>query len=486
MTVRFNEEQMRAFTRASMDTSPLHTSDDYARKTPFGERLVYGSLAVAACLAHVTLPAGKSPATVRADYKGPMVLDVDYALQVSQDRSGEVRAVLSDGSVPVLRLRLQVREGAPRVAELVETGTAPRTESRPTSEGLWAGLHFQGAYGPGRKEYLHLLELLGLDRRMWGDGLLVAVLCGSYVSGMEIPGDAGASAAFQAEILDSCVEQPSAFAVTLAGYDARFGRVESGFTLSQYARGSVVAVVRPPLSQVTAPAIPENLARYAGKTALVIGASRGLGAALALGLAAEGCAVMGTYFRSRDEAAAVADIGRGLTGRLLMEQGDAADPNWCAAVRERIKADFGKLDLLVLSAAPAILPLRVEEAHFARIQAYLQKGFAVAGVPLAHLLEMVSASKGAVLFISAATVEQPPALWPHYVALKSALEGMMHAAAAEHPAVRFWIARPGKMETDLVNTPLGRLDAEQPGTVARRILECLARDASSGAVHFCA
>jgi NAD(P)-dependent dehydrogenase (short-subunit alcohol dehydrogenase family) len=169
-----------------------------------------------------------------------------------------------------------------------------------------------------------------------------------------------------------------------------------------------------------------------------------------------------------------------------MEQGDAADPQWCAAIRERIKADFGKLDLLVLSAAPPIRPLRVEEAHFGRIQAYLQKGFALAGVPLANLLELVSASNGAVLAISSAAVEQPPALWPHYVALKSAVEGLVRGAAAEYPGVRFWIARPGKIETDLINTPLGRLDAELPATVARRILECVTRDVSPGAVQFCA
>jgi NAD(P)-dependent dehydrogenase (short-subunit alcohol dehydrogenase family) len=175
--------------------------------------------------------------------------------------------------------------------------------------------------------------------------------------------------------------------------------------------------------------------------------------------------------RSEDEAKAVAECAAGLPGRIILEQGDASDPGWCAALRERIRNTYGRLDLLVLSAAPAILPLRVEEAHYSRVQTYLQKGFALVAAPLACFLETVDESQGSVLLVSAAAIERPPGGWPHYAALKGAAEGLVRAAAADHPHVTFRIARPDRIATDLTNTPLGRMDAEEPAAVARRILD---------------
>jgi len=489
MAIRFTEEHLRGFTAASMDTSPLHTSESYARKTPFGERLVYGSLAVAACLGRLSLPAGKAPSGIRVEYKGPIVLGVDYSLQVIEEEAGTVRVLLMDGTVPAVRIRLFLRDGSPRMVELPETGVASRTESRSNSEGFVPGLRCRGRYAPPRAAYSELLQLLDLDRGRWGDELAIAVLCGSYLSGMEIPGESGASAGLQA-VLESPMGLPCDYEIELESHDPRFGRVESRFTLrgegGVYAAGKVLGIVRPSLAKIAAPAARTDPPRYAGKTALVIGASRGLGAAMALDLAAQGCTVVGGYFRSGEDAAVVEQAGGALAGRLTMEHGDASQPQWCSQIKERLQSEFGRLDLLVLNAAPAILPLRVEMMHFARIQWYLQKGFALVGVPLSSLLDLVSASEGSVLLISSAAVENPPAVWPHYAALKGAAEGLVRAAAADHSKVRFSIARPAKIATDLINTPLGRMDAEQPSTVARRILDHVAEYAQPGTVYLCA
>jgi NAD(P)-dependent dehydrogenase (short-subunit alcohol dehydrogenase family) len=478
MAMRFGEEHLRAFELASMDTSPLHTSESYARKTAFGERLVYGSLAVAACLARLPLPEGKVTSAIRVEYKGAMVLHVDYRLAVIEQSPGTIRAVLLDGTVPVMRVRLQLRDGVPRQAELPEAGIASRNQSRRNCEGFVPGMKFQGSYAPPRAAYLELLELIGLDRARWGDAVIIAVLCGGYLSGMEIPGESGASAALQADV-EPQVELPCAYEIELDSYDTRFGRVASRFSLGRFAHGKLTAMVRPRLAQIVAPARAASQ-RFAGKTALVIGASRGLGAALALELASEGCTVVGAYARSTDDAAAIAKASG---GTVRMEQGDASDPQWCAALRERMQAEFGGVDLLVLNAAPAILPLRVEEAHLGRIQNFVHQGFGLVAAPLASFLDLVDAAAGSVVLISAAAMERPAAAVPHYVALKGAVEGLVQAAAADHPKVRFTIARPERIATDLTNTPLGRMDAEEPATVARRLVDAVA-GSTPGAVQF--
>jgi NAD(P)-dependent dehydrogenase (short-subunit alcohol dehydrogenase family) len=490
LTIRFREEHLHKFRDASWDVNPLHLSEAYAWKTPFGERVVYGVLGLTACLGQIKPPAGRVPSAVRIDFKAALALNVDYTLQVKWEPSGHLRASLMDGSAAAMRIHLQFRDGAPELADLPDSGTAPRDSARQLShQDLRPGIAFQGRYSPGRAEYQALLDLCPFDRRAWGDALPLAVLCTSYLTGMELPGESASYSGLRAEILSSPAALPFDFEVALESLDDTFGLLQSRFTLhgnaGVWAQGEISAIARAPIARRHAIAPASGPARFAGKTAVLIGASRGLGAAMALELAAEGCRVIGVYSRSAGEADAVTQAGSGLPGSLEMRQADASDPQAVATLKERIKAEFGRLDLLICNAAPSIQPLRIEEACYSRIQAYLQQGFALAAAPLASLLEVVAASQGGVLMISSSAVENPPAIWPHYAALKGAVEGLARAAAAAHPKVRFWIARPNKIETDLINTPMGRLGSEKPDTVARRILTFVAENDAPGAVHIC-
>src|SRR4030095_2282945 len=94
--------------------------------------------------------------------------------------------------------------------------------------------------------------------------------------------------------------------------------------------GKIAVLVRPAMDAPVAPAPYEG--PFAGKTALVTGASRGLGAAFALDLAAQGALVTGTYTQSRDKATEVVAAAKDLPGRVTMEQGDIGSPAFCAAL----------------------------------------------------------------------------------------------------------------------------------------------------------
>jgi NAD(P)-dependent dehydrogenase (short-subunit alcohol dehydrogenase family) len=169
-----------------------------------------------------------------------------------------------------------------------------------------------------------------------------------------------------------------------------------------------------------------------------------------------------------------------------MERGDASNLDWCALLKSRIRTEFGRLELLVCNAAPAIHGLRLEEAFCHRIRSYVESGFALVAAPLCAFLELVSETNGRVLVISSIAVEQPPVLWPHYVALKAAVEGLAQTAAVAHPKVTIWIARPGRISTGLSDTPLSRLEAEPPADVARRILQKVYGSAvATGTAHLC-
>src|ERR1700730_8860330 len=97
-----------------------------------------------------------------------------------------------------------------------------------------------------------------------------------------------------------------------------------------------------------------------GKIALITGGSRGIGAAIAKRLAADGANVAITYTKGVDAAASVVKEIERTGGKAIAIQADAADANASKAAVEKTVATFGRLDVLVNNAGTAI-PKRFEE-----------------------------------------------------------------------------------------------------------------------------
>jgi NAD(P)-dependent dehydrogenase (short-subunit alcohol dehydrogenase family) len=183
------------------------------------------------------------------------------------------------------------------------------------------------------------------------------------------------------------------------------------------------------------------------KKALITGASRGLGRALADGLAAAGYSLV---IDARDAAAlglAAAAIRDGGAG-VVAVPGDVTDAAHRAALRA---AAGGQLDLLVnnagtLGAAPlpalADYPLGELRAAF--------EANVLAPVALVQLfLPALRERGGAVLNITSDAAVEPYSGWGGYGAVKAALEQASNVLAAEEPAIRVWWVDPGDMRTDM-------------------------------------
>ena len=182
-------------------------------------------------------------------------------------------------------------------------------------------------------------------------------------------------------------------------------------------------------------------------TALITGASRGLGRALAAGLARVGFDLV---IDARDAAALDAAAGalRASGVTVTAVAGDVTDPAHRAAL---IAACAGRLGLLVNNAGtlgasplPALADYPADE---------LRAAFEVnviAPIALTQLaLPLLRASGGAVLNITSDAALEAYAGWGGYGAVKAALEQASNVLAAEEPVLRVWWADPGDLRTDM-------------------------------------
>ncbi len=94
--------------------------------------------------------------------------------------------------------------------------------------------------------------------------------------------------------------------------------------------------------------------RFEGKTALVTGASLGIGRGIALCLAEEGANVVVNYRTSEAEAKSAAEEIRGMGSEALVWQADVSDRGAIAAMIEGAVERFGRLDVAVANAAVSI------------------------------------------------------------------------------------------------------------------------------------
>ncbi len=219
-------------------------------------------------------------------------------------------------------------------------------------------------------------------------------------------------------------------------------------------------------------------------TALVTGASRGLGRALATALAARGWRLVLDARDGDRLAAAVAALPSPgpATGQVTALAGDVADPAHRAALADAVG---DRLDLLVHNASDLgpspLLPLAdLPLDAFTRV---LQVNV-VAPLGLTQLLlPALTRAGGGVLAISSdAAVEAYPG-WGGYGSSKAALDQLTAVLAAEHPDLRVWAVDPGDMATDMQQAAFPGEDVSDrpaPETVVPALLRLVAERLPSG------
>ncbi len=187
------------------------------------------------------------------------------------------------------------------------------------------------------------------------------------------------------------------------------------------------------------------------KVAIVTGASRGIGAAIATRLAGEGAAVVVNYSGSREAAETLVAAIKAAGGRAVAAQADISDPGACAALVDGAVAEFGALDVLVNNAGitrDGLLVRMSDEDWDAVIRTNLTGAFSMTRAAGAV---MMKARSGAIVNVSSVVGLVGNAGQANYAAAKAGLLGLTKSVARELAPrhVRVNAVAPGFIETDM-------------------------------------
>jgi len=203
-----------------------------------------------------------------------------------------------------------------------------------------------------------------------------------------------------------------------------------------------------------------------GRTALVTGGSRGIGAAISKALAQAGVAVAINYRERADEANKLVETIAKANGRAVAIPADVSQTSAVAQMVERVKSELGPIDILINNAGIAITRGidDLSEADFDQtIAVNLKSVFLCTHA----VLPMMRARQwGRIVNISSGAARGAGSIGPHYNASKAGIEGLTRGYAARlvKEGVTVNAVAPSLIETDMMRgqenlvsrIPLGR------------------------------
>ncbi len=189
-----------------------------------------------------------------------------------------------------------------------------------------------------------------------------------------------------------------------------------------------------------------------GRVALVTGASRGIGAAIARAFAREGASVAVNYLRNGHRASEVVDAIRMHGGRAFAMKADVASGTDVRAMVDRVLADYGRIDILVnnagiLNAAP--LEDMSEAVWDEMVANNLKSVYLCTRGVLPHMLARGS---GRIINITSQLGQKGMPNHTHYAAAKAGVIGFTRALAREvgPRGLHVNAIAPGPIETELI------------------------------------
>lgn len=487
---------IQQFALWSGDHNPLHVDPAAAAKTSFGRPIAHGILSVLKAL-RASSEYAAPLAAIDVEFRGAVFPDAEQQIEVAVSDPQQVSINVRSGDSLAVSIRgtrcdhSHTPGGAiSRVAspvDVVRTHHPVESVQEHNVSDFIAGREIRGIYRTSAIP----TELAGIG--YLGPAQMRTLALCSYLVGMQWPGLRSLFTKLSLTLEPTNADATDLyFEVRIVGFDANFRLLDLDLSVTTptgvpVASGRLRSYVRFSPIIPDLPRIQANLEagspQLQGKVALVCGSTRGLGADVTAALALSGCQVFATY---RSDTAGAEQFSQlvsehGTTVQLL--HGDSGDATWCRGVRDMIERTCGRLDLLVLNACAPPSTMHIGPESIDAFGRYVHDNLQLVSTPLATFGELLRESSGTVVGISSSFVRQAVVGFPHYIALKQAVEATIQVFVAETKVTHGLLVRPPRLLTSWNDTPTGILGAIGTERVAVRTATRLATGWRAGTVE---
>jgi len=438
----FRRADCLRFAELSGDANPVHVDDIYARRSVAGRCVVHGMLILLQALEAAFANGVGRPLRIEAKFRRFVCVDDEVAFRIVNTSAARIQimAIAGDRSCADVTLHFEQSAGTRRRfgtgAEPVELfRTAPLDEpvARYLSHARSIDLE---RYGSGAEAFPSCSRVLG-------DDVTRAFYASTYFIGMVCPGLNSIYSAIDVDLSDADTGPPVQ-RFRLDRFDERVARLE--ISASGPLTGTLTAFRRPE------PVAPEHISVYrpavvdgafAGLRALVVGGSRGLGAAAAKMLALGGAEVAATYANGAADASAMAEE----IESTCRTQVRTAKFDLLADAPDAINEHISRANVILYFATPRIRqgPLKGldKQLHDTYVRFYVEKV-----LELCQAIEALEQPRKIVYVPSTTFIESRPLGFLEYALAKSACEVLCDEINQSFSHVRTLTTRLPQLRTD--------------------------------------
>jgi 3-oxoacyl-[acyl-carrier protein] reductase len=226
-----------------------------------------------------------------------------------------------------------------------------------------------------------------------------------------------------------------------------------------------------------------------GKVALVTGASRGIGRAIAVALAKKGCNVIINYARDEENAKKTEEMCRAYGVETLTVRADVSNREEVREMVEKAIEKFGRIDILINNAGilgKTINPREISDEEWDRVLGVNLKGaFIVTQEVLKYM------KRGKIVNIASIAGKDGGTVGAHYAASKGGLIALTFNLARHlAPNILVNAVAPGPVETDMINEEMRKRlrklsltgEIAKPEDIAHAVIFLLENDHITGEV----
>lgn len=456
--IGFENSDMECFAVESGDRNPLHMNEEYAKTTFYKEPVVFGMLGAITVLKEYDI----HPVNLSIKFNSPIFKNRKYSFG-KEEKKGKFSYSLEEDGNKLLTIKplakelekTEIPEGGVRYIPMLVIANVL------TDEELQQGITWEGEYRPKKRNEDFLYRVLQF--------------C-SYAVGMVVPGQ---QALFvQASISLKTTQAKNDkwhYKIITVSYNEMLRIIENEIYV--FCEGILVAICKTQayvratfrLDHGETEKATQN---YCGKTVLITGGTKGLGAEIAYQYAKGGATVIIIYCHSKENAMKLREQLCKINSKIELIRGDMGNYEDCIEIKKYVTDKYGGIDRLFLCAAIPSAHIEIMVDEYDLFEKYIKVGMEMFSYPFMTLKPVVN-DNGKVVILSSSSVSQKKEVpqMMDYISVKTMIECIAECTYyKKKDSASYYIVRPPKMFTEMNNTPTGRIGAINPEIVAEQLI----------------